>query len=327
MKVGVLRIIIFEFRQRNMKELELREKMYPASWKRLKKSAQSEKIAHAFLFCGPAYTGKIDMALDLVAILNDIDVEEKRNKIISNSFPDIVIIQPEEGKKKKEIGVDQIKDAIKKISYYAYEKKYKVLIVFNADLMNKSAGNSLLKTLEEPTEKTIIILIADREDRVLTTIRSRCQRVYFGLKKDEEIKKYIQDNERIDLPEGQLKQVVEISHGKYKLAEKLAINPDFLDRKKEGIEKFRKALKGGIAETFEFIEQETKENKIDSEAIEDWIYFLHNFIKEGINENRSKQITEKVFEMEKKLLDVKNKIETSNAASRILLENYFVQII
>lgn len=310
-----------------MKELKLREKMYPASWRQLKKGAQSEKMAHAFLFCGPASTGKVDMALDLVSMLNDIDVELEGEKMIDNGFPDIVVVQPDREKKKKEIGVDQIKDAIKKLSYYAYDQKYKCLIILGADLMNKSAGNSLLKTLEEPTEKTVIILVANREERVLTTIRSRCQRVYFGLKNDNEIKQYIQENDRIDLPEGLLNQVIEISRGKYKLAEKLALNPKFLEEKGESIEKFRKALKGGISETFEFIEKETKENKVNSEIIEDWLYFLHNFIKESIKEKRSRQIIKKVFEMEKKLIEVKNKIDNSNASGRILLENYFVQLI
>ncbi len=310
-----------------MKELGLREKMYPASWKQLKKGAQNEKIVHAFLFCGPGFTGKNDMALDLVAVLNGIDVEANRDKVLNNGFPDIVIIRPDEEMKKKEIGVDQIKDVIKKIGYYAYDQKYKVLIVFNADLMNKSAGNSLLKTLEEPPEKTIIILIANREERILTTIRSRCQRVYFGLKRNEEVKNYLKENERIDLPEGSLNQIVEISHGKYKLAENLALSPDLLDEKRERIEKFRKALKGGISETFDFIEQETKDGKVDSEVLEDWLYFLHAFIKESIKEDRPAQMVEKVFEMEKSLIEVKNKIENSNASPRTLLENYFVQLI
>ena len=310
-----------------MKELELREKMYPASWKQLKKSAESEKMAHAFLFCGPSYTGKNDMALDLVSILNEIDVEENAYKILSNGFPDIVIIKPEEEKKKKEIGVDQVKDAIKKVSYYSYEKRYKVLIVFKADLMNASAGNSLLKTLEEPPEKTIIILVADREDRILKTIRSRCQRIYFGLKKDEEVQKYLEDNPRIDLSAGQLETLVKIAHGKYKLAEKLALNPELIDDKKNRIDNFRKALKGGISDTFSFIEKEAKDDRIDSETLDDWLYFLHNFLKESIKENRPQKMIEKVFEMEKALMEVKKKIETSNASPRILLENYFVQLI
>jgi DNA polymerase III gamma/tau subunit len=310
-----------------MKELGLREKMYPASWKQLKKGAQDEKTAHAFLFCGPGFTGKDDMTLDLVAAFNDIDVESEREKILKNGFPDVVIVVPDEEKKKKEIGVDQVKDAIKKIGYYAYDQKYKVLIIFSADLMNRSAGNSLLKTLEEPPEKTIIILVANREERILTTIRSRCQRVYFGLKRNEEVRKYLEENERIDLPEGLLNQIVEISHGKYKLAEKLALNQDLLDEKKERIEKFRKALKGGISETFAFIEQETKNGKVNSEVIEDWLYFLHAFIKESISEGRPAQMVEKVFEMEKSLIEVKNKIENSNASPRTLLENYFVQLI
>ena len=310
-----------------MREFELREKMYPNSWKRIKRDISSEKISHAFLFCGPVYTGKNEMALDFVSILNGIDLEKERKKIMNGGFPDIVIIEPDKEKKKKEIGVDQIKNAIKKTSYYAFQKAYKIIIVLGADLMNKSAGNCLLKTLEEPTEKTVLILVADREDRVLKTIRSRCQRIYFGLKTDEEIRDFIQRNERIDLPEGQLNQVVEFSHGRYRLAEELAISPDLLERKKEITERFRKALKGGIIETFNFIEQEEKRGKINYEVLEDWLYFLHNFIKKNLKEKNSKQIIGKVFEMEEKLLEVKYKTETSNVGLRVLLENYFVQII
>ena len=67
----------------------------------------------------------------------------------------------------------------------------KVYIINDADLMTKEAQNCLLKTLEEPPEYVVIVLIVSNENKILTTIKSRCMKIYFDKINDEEIKKYL----------------------------------------------------------------------------------------------------------------------------------------
>ncbi len=82
-------------------------------------------------------------------------------------------------KKQGQIGVDEAQDIVKKLSLKAYEGGYKILVIWMADRMNTAASNKLLKLIEEPPEKTILILIAEDEEQIINTIRSRCQILHF----------------------------------------------------------------------------------------------------------------------------------------------------
>lgn len=82
-------------------------------------------------------------------------------------------------KKQGQIGVDEAHDIVKKLSLKSYEGGYKVLIVWMAEKMNIAASNKLLKLIEEPPRQTIILLIAEDEEQLIGTIRSRCQILHF----------------------------------------------------------------------------------------------------------------------------------------------------
>lgn len=82
-------------------------------------------------------------------------------------------------KKQGQIGVDEAQDVVKKLSLKSYEGGYKILIIWMADKMNIAASNKLLKLIEEPPEKTVLLLIAEDEEQIINTIRSRCQLLHF----------------------------------------------------------------------------------------------------------------------------------------------------
>ena len=82
-------------------------------------------------------------------------------------------------KKQGQIGVDEAHDIVKKLALKSYEGGYKVMLIWMADKMNIAAANKLLKLIEEPPEKTVFILIAEDEEQIIQTIRSRCQILHF----------------------------------------------------------------------------------------------------------------------------------------------------
>ena len=129
-----------------------------------KKAVNSNRLAHAYLFCGPANAGKKDAAFWLADFL----------KI--NSF-DILYIVPE--KDKKNISIKQIRGLKKHLSLSPYNSSYKFAIIDYAETMNLDACNALLKTLEEPSGNTILILITSKPDFLPKTIISRLQDVRF----------------------------------------------------------------------------------------------------------------------------------------------------
>ncbi len=81
--------------------------------------------------------------------------------------------------KQGQIGVDEALAIVKSLSLKSYEGGYKVMIIWMAEKMNTASANKLLKLIEEPPEKTIFILIAEDEEQIINTIRSRCQILHF----------------------------------------------------------------------------------------------------------------------------------------------------
>lgn len=100
--------------------------------------------------------------------------------------------------KQGQIGVDEAQDIVKALSLKAYEGGYKVMLIWMAEKMNTAAANKLLKLIEEPPNKTVFILIAEDEEQIINTIRSRCQVLHFpplaeNVIKDALIKQYSLD--------------------------------------------------------------------------------------------------------------------------------------
>ena len=97
--------------------------------------------------------------------------------------------------KQGQIGVDEALDIVKSLSLKSYEGGYKIMLIWMAEKMNTSAANKLLKLIEEPPSKTVFILIAEDEEQIISTIRSRCQVLHFpplaeNVIKDALIKNY-----------------------------------------------------------------------------------------------------------------------------------------
>ena len=81
--------------------------------------------------------------------------------------------------KQGQIGVDEALDIVKSLSLKSYEGGFKVMLIWMAEKMNTACANKLLKLIEEPPEKTVFILIAEDEEQIISTIRSRCQVLHF----------------------------------------------------------------------------------------------------------------------------------------------------
>ncbi len=82
-------------------------------------------------------------------------------------------------RKQGQIGVDEAHDIVKKLSLKSYEGGYKVMLIWMAEKMNIATANKLLKLIEEPPEKTVFLLVAQNEEQIIQTIKSRCQILHF----------------------------------------------------------------------------------------------------------------------------------------------------
>ena len=96
---------------------------------------------------------------------------------LAGNHPDFDRVEPEETG--KNIKIDQIRDVIAYVSLKSFTNKFKIVVVEPADAMNRAAANALLKTLEEPPEQSILLLLSHYPDRLPVTVLSRCQRIQF----------------------------------------------------------------------------------------------------------------------------------------------------
>lgn len=147
------------------------------------------KLSHAYAFVGPRHVGKRAVA---EAITRNI------LSITSTTFahPDLVVVEREidekTGSLKKDISIGQIRSLISRFAQSAFVKNgYSVALIDRAEYLNAAAANALLKTLEEPRSKTVLILITEDEAALLPTIRSRVQSVYFSPVRDSDIASWI----------------------------------------------------------------------------------------------------------------------------------------
>ncbi len=146
--------------------------------------AQS-RLHHAYLFVGREGVGKRTVALSLAkaihcsAMQNDFCGQcVNCIRIEDRNHTDVRLIEPLTGK--KEISIQQIRELEKELYFRSYSGRKKIVIVDPANLLNLAGQNALLKTLEEPPEDSLLILIAIHAGGLLPTIRSRCLRLSFG---------------------------------------------------------------------------------------------------------------------------------------------------
>jgi DNA polymerase-3 subunit gamma/tau len=139
----------------------------------LRNAVETNRVAHAYLFCGTRGVGKTTMARLLAKALNG-GTPEVDAAIMSGSDTDTIEIDAASN-----TGVENVRDLIANASYRPLRGKYKVYIIDEVHMLSTSAFNALLKTMEEPPEHVKFILCTTDVHKVPATIQSRCQRFDF----------------------------------------------------------------------------------------------------------------------------------------------------
>ena len=195
----------------------------------------------------------------------------------ADSHPDIVTLMPQDGK--RNITVDQIRGVVTDAYTKPYESEKKVYIIAYGDDMNEQAQNAFLKVLEEPPEYAVFVILAENNESLLQTIRSRCTTIKFNPVSDAKIREYIKTKfpesiEKIDF-------LVQYAGGIAGDIEKILNTENFQVLRRQSLDKLEELLSHRMLDSYvvaEFLE----ENKEDVELIfKFWQGFLRDMMLIG----------------------------------------------
>ncbi len=242
-------------------------------------------LAHAYLFFGPKSVGKYLMAQSLAASLLCLATNEKKPcnhcqnclQFINNIHADVDIIVKEDGK--RDITIDQIRRLQHKLSLKSFLTKYKIAIIDEADNLNEESANALLKTLEEPTPQTLIILIAEHRDSLPATIISRCQQIQFNLLPSFQIENWLILKET---PKQEANIITRLSLGRPGQAVTYLNNKTLLNQRLQKIKQLIDIINGTLNDRFHIVNTLITEINNDesdmSELLSGWISFFRDII-------------------------------------------------
>jgi len=202
----------------------------------LLKSFQEDKVSSSYIFIGSEGVGKKFTAIEFAKIINCLNLNNNLevcdtcnicNKINKQCYPDLKIIEPN----KDSIKIEQIRELRREINLKPFESRKKIYIIDNSEEMTDEASNCLLKTIEEPPDYAIIILICQNIKSILPTIISRCQLINFRLIDSTKIRKLLLN--KINLEESKAELVSKLAQGSIGKAFNLISDNEYFDRREK----------------------------------------------------------------------------------------------
>ena len=229
----------------------------------LKEPITRDNFRHAYLITGPQGVGRRTLALRLAQAVNcpqplapgePCRTCRTCQKIEAMQHPDLAVVQAEQ------IGgtliVDQIRELQRSLSLAPYEARYRVAILLRFEEAHPSATNALLKTLEEPPSRVILIITAESSERLLPTIVSRCEVLRLRPLSPDTVKQGLQN--RWGLPEDEAHLLAHISGGRPGYALKLHQNPELQVQRVKWLADQYQLISASRVKRFAYADQLTK---------------------------------------------------------------------
>ncbi len=149
------------------------------AWNTFSTAVDNDRLSHAYLVEGPQGLGKLHLAFRMAARVLGMPWTAD-DPPVPLQHPDLIWVTLEtddEGKQKRQIGIHQVRETCAELAMTSHGGGWKVAVIWPAEALNPYSANALLKTLEEPTPRTLLLLVRSRMDTLPATIASRCQRI------------------------------------------------------------------------------------------------------------------------------------------------------
>ncbi len=258
----------------------------------LQRSLEREALAHAYLLVGPPHVGKMTLALELAQAVNCGVAEPpcgecaSCQRIALGKHADVQIIglagngdSPEAGSR-TEIGIARIRDVMHSANLPPFEGRSRVFIVDGAEQMSTEAANCLLKTLEEPADGVIFVLLTTNDRLLPATVVSRCQRLELPPLAGTGVEAAL--SHRWGVAAERARLLARLCHGCLGWAVSAAVDDDLLRRRKERLDRLLAALtadyEGRFAYVAELVTQFSRDREPVWEVLSLWLDWWHDLL-------------------------------------------------
>ena len=224
----------------------------------LKNAIETGKVSHSYIFTGEPGSGKKLLAGTFAAALQCESGESEPcmtcdscKKVIGKNHPDIITVTHE---KPGSISIDEVRDqVVRDVDIKPYCSPYKIYIIPDAEMMTVQAQNAILKTIEEPPEYAVIMLLTENAEALLPTIRSRCVMMKLRNIKDQLVKKYLM--EQMEIPDYKADVCVAFAQGNMGKAIMLATSEYFNEIKEEVVHLLRNIDEMNVSELMDAVKK------------------------------------------------------------------------
>jgi len=248
----------------------------------LRAHASGGKLRHAYLFVGPEGVGRLTLALRFAQALNCSQPSapgefcgfcKDCRQIWARQYPDLSLVKPKEGH--KDILIDQVRELQHTLALAPYAASYRIALLPDFQQVTEQAENALLKTLEEPPDKVVLLLTVNALESLLPTIVSRCEIIRLRPATLHEAQAYLESSH--GLPREKAHLIAHLAGGRIGAALQMVAAPPMITQRAEALEAFLNLLPAKRIERFKLAEKLTKsykdarQNALDAVSL--WLAF------------------------------------------------------
>jgi DNA polymerase-3 subunit delta' len=227
----------------------------------LERALRQGKLSHAYLLAGPEGVGKMALAVRLAQAVNCAGSEPpcgacgQCDRVARGLHPDIQIVRVPagrgpEGKTWTVVPIERVREVVRDASLKPFEGRHRVYIFDGIEGVSEEGANTLLKTLEEPPDQVLFILLAAEPGRLLPTILSRCQRIELRPVPWPTLSSELQRRHSLDADKAT--ELARVSGGRPGIAIQMATRPEMVQAHDERLQAIEKLVGAGVEERFAY---------------------------------------------------------------------------
>lgn len=247
----------------------------------MQNAIRNGKVSHAYIISGEKGSGKRLLATVFAMALQCREHGTDPcghcvscRKALAGSHPDIIYVTHE---KPATVSVDDIRrQVVADVDIKPYESPYKIYIIDDASKMNQQAQNSLLKTIEEPPDYAVIILLADNTEALLPTVRSRCVTLTLKPVSDAEMKSYLMS--QLHVPDYEAEIEASFAHGNIGRAKRIAESGEFMESVQNAVRLMKKSKDLTVSEMIDVIREMTKDRQEVYDYLDVFTMWFHDVL-------------------------------------------------